>query len=104
MVDRAAGGDPVGDRPAAQQLHDDERAALVLADVVDGDHVRVAREPAGGPRLAREAAPRALVLAEMGGEDLDRDGAVEQLVVRLPDARHAAVGDVADELVARGEA
>ena len=50
-----------------------------------------------------EAAARALVLAEVRGQDLDGHAAVEQLVVRLPDARHAAVGDVAHDAVAVGQ-
>ena len=75
---------------------------VVLADVVDRDDVRVRREARGGARLALEAAAGALVLAEMGGQDLDRDGAAEQLVVGRPDGRHPAGGDVADDAVAPG--
>ena len=48
-----AGAQPVGHRAAAQQLHDHERAAVVLADVVDRDDV------AGGRRARRRPAPRA---------------------------------------------
>ena len=87
--------EPVGDGAAAQQLHDDERPARVLADVVDRHHVRVRGEPGGGPRLALEALARARRPRRVRGEHLDRHGAVEQLVVRLPDAGHPAVGDVA---------
>ena len=97
------GAEAVGDGPAAQQLHDDERAVVVLDDVEDGHHVRVGGEPGRRARLAREAAPRAVVCAQVGGEHLDRDGAVEELVVRLPDARHPAVRDVAHEPVALGQ-
>ena len=76
---------------------------VVLADVVDRDDVRVRGEPRGGARLALEAAARALVLAEVGGEHLDRDIAVEQLVVRLPHARHPAAGEMAHDAVAIGQ-
>ena len=48
-------------------------------------------------RRARSSSPR------WRGEHLDRDGAVEQLVVGLPDARHPAVRDVADHPVAVGQ-
>ena len=78
---------PVGDRAAAEQLHDHERAAVVLADVVDRDDVRVVGEPCGGARLALEAAAGALVLGEMGGEELDRHGAASSSSCGLPDAR-----------------
>src|SRR5262245_27446303 len=39
----------------------------------------------------------------MRGQHLDRDVAVEQLVVRLPDARHPAVGDMAHDAIAIGQ-
>ena len=76
----------------------------MLADVVDRDHVRMRRETRGGARLALEASARAVVLAQMLSEDFDRDGTVQELVVRLPDAGHSTVGDVADDLVAIGQA
>ena len=75
----------------------------VLADVVDRDHVRVRGKPGRGPRLALETAARALVLAQMGSQQLDRDIAVEKLVVRLPYARHPAVGEMPDHAVAVGQ-
>src|SRR5215218_11109244 len=95
-----AGAQAVGDGPASDQLHHDERVAVELGDVVDRDHVRVRGEAGGGARLAREAAPGALVLAQVRGEHLYRHRAVEQLVVRLPDARHAAVGYVPHDPIA----
>ena len=78
-------------------------AALVLADVVDRHHVGVDGEARGGARLALEAPAGALVVGEVLGEHLDRHGAVEQLVLGLPDARHPAGGDVADDAVAGGQ-
>ena len=101
--DRAPLPQPVADRAAAHQLHHHEGAAVVLADIVDRHHVRMRREARGRSRLALEAQPRAVVLGQVGGEHLDRDGAVQDLVVRLPDAGHPAVRDVADDAVALGQ-
>jgi hypothetical protein len=101
--DRPAGLQPVPDGAAAHQLHHHEHAALVLADVIDRDHVWVPGEARGGAGLAREPQPSALVLGQVGGEDLDRHRAPEQLVVSLPHARHPAVGDVAHDAVAVGQ-
>ena len=44
-----------------------------------------------------------LVLREMRVQDLDRDLAVEELVVRLVDARHPAFPDQFEQLVAAGD-
>ena len=91
------------DAAAGQQLHHDVGLALVLPDVVDRGHVGVGGEAGGGPRLALEALARAVVLAEVRGQHLDGHGAVQDLVVGLPDARHPAVGDVPDHPVAVGQ-
>ena len=75
-----------------------------LADVEDRDDVRVVAEPRGGARLAGEAAHARSSCGVGGGQDLDRDEAPEDLVLGGPDAGHPAVGDVADEAVAVGQA
>ena len=75
----------------------------MLADVVDRDHVRVRGEAGGSPRLALETLACALILAEVGGQQFDRDIAVQQLVVRLPYAGHPAVGEMPDHAVAVGQ-
>ena len=52
----------IGDRAARDVLHHDERQVVAaLADVVDHDHVRLAREAGGGPRLPHEAGVELLV-------------------------------------------
>ena len=99
----AAGLEALAERAAAHQLHDHEHAAGVLADVVDRHDVRVRREPRGGAGFALEALAGALVLGEVRGKHLDRDGAAEQLVMGLPDGRHPAVGEMADDAVALGQ-
>jgi hypothetical protein len=101
--DRAPGPQPLGDGAAAHQRHHDERAAVVLADVVDRHHVLVPGEPRGGARLALEAPPGAAVLGQVRAEHLDRDQAVEQLVVGLPHSGHPAAGEVAYDAIALGQ-
>jgi hypothetical protein len=102
-LDLLAAAQHVGDRAAAHELHDHEGAPVVLGDVVDRHDVRVRGEAGGGARLALEALAGTLVLAEVLGEDLDGDGAVEQLVVGFPDTGHPAVRDVANDLVSIGQ-
>ena len=101
--DLATAADAVGQRSAAHELHHHEHVLAVLADVVDRDDVRVRGEARGGARLALEAHPGAVVLAEVGAEHLDRHAAVQQLVVGLPHAGHPAVGEVAHDPIAVGQ-
>ena len=93
----------LGERSAVEQFHDHERRALVVADVVDLDHVGVAGQAGGGARLADEALPAVGVLGEVGGQDLDRHAAVEDLVLGRVHGSHAAVGDVPDDSISGGE-
>ena len=87
---------------ALDVLEDDELAPFVLAAVDDGDDVRVA-ELGDRARLAAKALDVLLVGGELLVEDLDRDRAVEQAVVGLPDAGHPAASDELEELVATGD-
>jgi hypothetical protein len=102
-VDEAARPDAILDRAAAEVLHDDERALVPLADVVDRDGVRLAREPRGRERLAHEATANRLVLRVALGEDLDGDGAAERRVGGAVDVAHAAVADPLRAAVALGQ-
>ena len=54
-------------------------------------------------RLAAEAGDEALVVGEVLGEDLHRDGPLEDQVGRLVDVRHAAGAEPLARLVAAGE-
>ena len=96
---RPAARDELGERLAVDVLHRDERAAVVLADVVDAHDVRV-REPRGEACLAQEARAQLVVAREVLGEALQRDGTVELDVAREVDDRHRAVPERALELVA----
>ena len=51
--------------------------------------------------LAAEALAERVVLAEVGGEELERDGAVEGELRRLVDDAHAALTENALDAVAR---
>ena len=87
---------------ALDAFEDDVLASLVLAAVDHRDDVRMAqlRDRA---RFTTEALDVLLVLRELLVEHLDRDGAVEQPVVRLPDARHAAPSDQLEQLITTGD-
>ena len=95
----------VGDGPAGQVLHDDERprglpaGRVRLADVVDHHDVRMSRQTRGGARLAHEALRRVIVVGEALGQELDRHVAAQRLVAGAPHRRHAARRDVAQGLI-----
>ena len=91
--------DHVAQRPAVDVLHDDERRAVLLAPVEDADDVGVV-QARGGLRLAPEPLDERGVARELGGEHLERDGAVELRVAGEVHVGHAAVRDLADDLVA----
>jgi hypothetical protein len=80
---------------AFQQLHGDERRAVVLAQLVDGDDVRVL-QARDGARLAQEAL---LVLRprRLHAHDLERDVAVEGLVASAEDDPHRALADALED-------
>src|SRR5206468_5587555 len=71
------------------------------AGVVDPHDVRV-REPAGETRLTHEACAEGLVVGELLGQHLDRDGSLELLVAGEENGRHAALSELALDPVAAG--
>ena len=85
---------PVSERLAVEQLHDD----VVLSDVVERADVGM-RELRDGLRLAREAKLELGVLGEFRGEDLHRYRAVEPRVARPVDLPHPARPDRRDDFV-----
>ncbi len=72
----AALGDHVPQLLPLQELHHDEEAPVVLPHVVDRDDVRVVQLGAG-LRLEEEAGAELLGDLDVVGDDLERDGAVE---------------------------
>ena len=85
----------VAERPPAHELGDQPPRLLVVAGLVERDDRRV-REPRGGERLALGAR----VLAALERDALDRDGAVQALVVGEPDHAEAAAAEAPDQAVA----
>jgi hypothetical protein len=86
------------------ELHDEVVAAilLVLADVVDDDRVGVGQLRRGG-RLGTEPLGRRGIAGEVPVQQLDRHGAVEELVVGTPDHPGAARPDAVEQGVPVGE-
>ena len=72
--------EPVGERLALEQLHHEEVASVLVADVEERADVRMV-ERRDRLRLALEALAELRVLGEARGQDLDRDVAVEARVL-----------------------
>ncbi len=102
----ALGGHRVLQVAALQQLHDDPGHAVVGEHVVDLDDLRMA-QLGGGLGLAGRALQRLLALGggERVGEPyfLDRDLAVEEFVVGVPDGPHASLTERSEHAVAGGD-
>ena len=84
---------------ALDQLHDQERLAVVRAGLQAGDDVGVAQH-GGGQRLPPEAHRDVAVLDRLAPQELDRHGPVELRVQRAMDGGHAAEADDLAEAVA----
>ncbi len=81
---RAASIDDRAQRPAGHEFHHEVQQAAVLAFVENGDHVRVA-ELGGSLRLALEPAHEGRVLGQVGVQHLDRNRALQPLVLGVVD-------------------
>ncbi len=73
--------------------------ALVLADLVNGDDVRMV-QGRGGARLLSKAQIVLRTLVEALGEQLDRDHAPEGRVARAVEPAHAAGAELSQDLEA----
>ena len=107
VLDRLAardrtGGEAVAQRLAGEELRDRVDDAVVRAEVVDAEEIRV-RERGDGLRLALEAREGGGVRREALGKDLDRDVAVEFRVARAVDLSHPARAERPEDFV-RAEA
>src|SRR5688500_7686083 len=98
---QSALGDHLGEQAAVHELHRDERMAVRFADFVDRADVRVC-QVRGRAGLVEQA--RALVRPDLAtADDLDRDGAVELLVLRAIHDAHAAGAEARpDPVMAEG--
>ena len=88
-----------GEVLALDQLHDQERLAVVRAGLQAGDDVGVAQH-GRGQRLPPEAHRDVAVLDRLAPQELDRHGPVELRVQRAMDGGHAAEADDLAEAVA----
>ena len=91
-IERAFARDELAQVLAVHVAHRQIQGALVLAGLVDRDDVRVV-ERGGDPRLALEASAETWVLGQLGRDELERDVAVELLLVGEVDDAHAATAD-----------
>jgi hypothetical protein len=103
---RAGAAHHLRERLCLDQLHHQERLAVLLDDVVDGHGVGGV-EPGRVPGLPAGALPQllALGLGQAGREQhlLDRHLAVQELVLRAPDGAHAPRAEGAEQPVALGD-
>ena len=100
---RPGGAEHVVERPAAEVLHDDVGAVVVLADVEDRDDIGLAGKTGCRERLARETLAAGLVLDVTIGQDLDRHDSAEHRIGGAIDVAHAAAPDRFRGAVARRE-
>jgi len=80
---------------AGDELVGQVRPAEHLADAVDAHHVGVL-EPRDGPGLDQEAVARGHIGVRRG-QELERDGALEHVIVPEVDRPHAAAPELADD-------
>jgi hypothetical protein len=100
----AAALELVGERVTLDVLHHDERAALVLADVIDLNDVGVDKLGCQA-RLTDEAIAERLVSCEVFGQHLQRDRPVECAVTGEVDGCHPATAErPLDDEALRGSA
>ena len=85
----AAAADALLQVLAFEQLHHQERLALILFNLVDGADIRMVQQR-GGAGLALKTLQRALVAVELLGQKLGGDVAAQVDVLRLVDDAHAA--------------
>jgi hypothetical protein len=87
----------IGERLAFEQLHRDEEASGVFADLVDLTDVGMV-DAGGRARFAPQPFTPRLVTGQRR-QRLQRDGAPEALVARLVDDAHAALAELAGDRV-----
>ena len=90
---------PLGERLAFEQFHREEQVVAILADVVDLADVRMI-DARGRARLPPQSLPGRLVLSETQNH-LQRDGALQALVVGLVDDPHPAGAQLSGDPVVR---
>ena len=89
---------PLGQRLAFQELHDEVLDAVLVAHVVERADVGM-RERRDGLGFSLETLANLLVLRKMRGEDLDRDRALQPRVLRFVDLAHPSRAYGGEDLV-----
>ena len=93
-------GDPLTQRPAIEEGHYDEGAAIDLVDLVNGADVGMI-EFRGGLGFPLETLAAFFVAQQVRSEEFEGDGAVESGVLGLIDDSHAAFTKLLGDLVVR---
>jgi hypothetical protein len=93
-------GDTMFERLPLQELHDDERAAFVFADVVDRADSRMI-EGRRGSGFSLEALQARLAFRHRLRQKLDSDVTSEACVFGLVDHAHSSSADFLEDLVVR---
>src|ERR1700694_907130 len=83
---------------AVKKFHDDERLAILLANIVDGANVGMI-EGRGGLGLAAKSLQRLAVFGDILGEKLQRDETVKPCVLSFVNNSHAAAAELFDDAV-----
>ncbi|MNP05641.1 hypothetical protein D3C76_975960 [compost metagenome] len=98
LLRRHALGDALFERAVGQVLHGHVVVAADMADVMDGDRVRMA-EPRQGLALAQKAFAEAPVGGQGRGHDLQRHLALQRALGRQIDGGHRALAELSLDLV-----
>jgi hypothetical protein len=85
-------------RSAIQGLHDNVRAAVLLADVMNGADVRMIQS-GGRPGLALETLQGVGVAGEFVRQEFESDETVQARVFGLVDHAHSAAAQLLDDAV-----
>ncbi len=94
--------DDMFQRRAVKKLHDDERFAVLLTDVVNGTNIRMV-EGRRGPRLAAETFQRLAVLRNIFRKEFQSDKTIEPRVLGFVDNTHPAAAEFFDDAVMRDQ-
>ena len=94
--------DAVLERDTVQELHDDERMPIVLADLVNCADVRMIQRR-GSLGFALEAAQRLRVLRNIVGQEFESDKATEVGILGLVHHTHPTAPKLFDDAVMRDD-
>ena len=90
------------ERGAVDEVHDQEREAVLLGEVADADDVAVG-DASADAGLVAETPQDVLVRDAVGAEDLERHLLAEVLVDGAVDGAGAALADQVDDPIAAGQ-